>query len=496
MLDRVYVRMRETRPLLLLVDDDPQDRALARVVLERELPRLRIEEITDAPSFAQACGRRGFDVVVLESRLQWADGLALLLVLREDWPEVPVVLFTRYGSEEMVVRAMRLGAGDYLAKSPAGFLRLAVAVRSALEKARAQSMTGAVPLQSLVDQAQVAVFSVTPEGRLLNASPGFLRILGTATFEEAARLDLTPLAFAVTGTGVPPGGPDARTAREVRLRRADGSPIWVEVVGALARGAEGSRVDGLVEDVTARKAAEEEAERRSVQLRHLNDDLQRFASIAAHEIQEPVRMMERHALLLKSDFAGKLGTAGDELVDAVAGSARRLRTMIDDLLAFSRLDARELRRERVAADELLDRALANLAAAVEESGAAIERSPLPVIEADPPLVTQVFQNLLANALKFRGEEPPRIRIAARRNGREWVFSVRDNGLGLDPAEAGAIFSMFTRLHPEIPGSGIGLALCRKIVERHGGRIWAESESEPGRGATFSFTLPAPLDSGA
>ncbi|HYO16224.1 MAG TPA: ATP-binding protein [Thermoanaerobaculia bacterium] len=481
--------MRETRPLLLLLDDDPQDRALARVVLERELPRLRIEEITDAPSFAQACGRRGFDVVVLESRLEWADGLAILLVLREDWPEVPVVLFTRYGSEEMVVRAMRLGASDYLAKSPAGFLRLAVAVRSALEKARSQSMAGAVPLQSLVDQAQVAVFSVTPEGRLLNASPGFLRILGAGSFEEAARLDLTPLAFAVTGTGVPPsGGPDAKTAKEVRLRRADGSPIWVEVVGALARGAEGVRVDGLIEDITARRAAEEEVERRSAQLRNLNDDLQRFTSIAAHELQEPVRMMERHALLLKSDFAGKLGTAGDELVDAVAGSARRLRTMIDDLLAFSRLDARELRRERAGADEMLDRALVNLAAAVEESGASITRSPLPVIEADPPLVTQVFQNLLANALKFRGEEPPRIQVSARRNGREWVFSVRDDGLGLDPAEAETIFSMFTRLHPEIPGSGIGLALCRRIVERHGGRIWAESE--PGRGATFSFTLPA------
>lgn len=480
--------MRETRPLLLLVDDDPQDRALARVVLERELPRLRIEEITDAPSFAQACGRRGFDVVVLEARLQWADGLAILLVLREDWPEVPVVLFTRYGSEEMVVRAMRLGASDYLAKSPAGFLRLAVAVRSALEKARAQSMAGAVPLQSLVDQAQVAVFSVTPEGRLLNASPGFLRILGAGSFEEAAHLDLTPLAFAVTGTGGPSsGGPDAKVVKEVRLRRADGSPIWVEVVGALARGAEGLRVDGLIEDITARRAAEEEAERRSAQLRHLNDDLQRFTSIAAHELQEPVRVMERHALLLKSDFAGKLGTAGDELVDAVAGSARRLRAMIDDLLAFSRLDARELRRERTGADELLDRALANLAAAVEESGAAITRSPLPAIEADPSLVTQVFQNLLANALKFRGDEPPRIQISARRTGREWVFSVRDNGLGLDPADAETIFSMFTRLHPEIPGSGIGLALCRRIVERHGGRIWAESE--PGRGATFSFTLP-------
>jgi signal transduction histidine kinase len=489
--------MRETRPLLLLLDDDPQDRALARVVLERELPRLRIEEITDAPSFAQACGRRGFDVVVLESRLQWADGLAILLVLREDWPEVPVVLFTRYGSEDLVVRAMRLGASDYLAKSPAGFLRLAVAVRSALEKARAQATAGALPLQSLVDQAQVAVFSLTPEGRLLNASPGFLRILGAGSFDEAARLDLKPLAFAVASPGASPsatGSPDARNVKEVRLRRADGSPIWVELVGALTRGAEGLRVDGLIEDATARKAAEEEAARRSTQLRSLNEDLQRFASIAAHELQEPVRMMERHALLLKGDFGGKLGATGEELVDAVAESARRLRTMIDDLLSFSRLESREIRRERASADELLDRALANLGSAVEGSEASIERSPLPAVEADPSLLTQVFQNLLANALKFSGPEPPRIQVSARRNGREWVFSVRDNGLGLDPADAESIFTMFTRLHPEIPGSGIGLALCRRIVERHGGRIWVESE--PGRGAAFSFTLPATIDSGA
>jgi signal transduction histidine kinase len=483
--------MRESRPLLLLLDDDPDDRALARAVLERELPRLRIEEIADAPAFAQACGRRGFDVVVLESRLQWADGLAILLVLREDWPEVPVLLFTRYGSEELVVRAVRLGASDYLVKSPAGFLRLPLAVRSALDKARAQSTAGAVPLQSLVEQAQVAVFSATPEGRLLNASPGFLRILGAASFEEATRLDLKPLAFAVAG----PGTPDAKgTAREVRLRRADGTPIWVEVVGALARGTEGTRVDGLIEDVTARKAAEEEAARRSDQLLTLNEELQQFASIAAHELQEPVRMMERHALLLKDDFAGKLGTAGDELVDAVAAAAARLRTMIDDLLAFTRLESRDLRRERVGADELLDRALANLAGTVEESGAAITRSPLPSVEADPPLVTQVFQNLIGNAIKFRGPDPVRIQVSARRSGREWIFSVRDNGLGIDPADAERIFSMFTRLHPEVPGSGIGLALCRRIVERHGGRIWAESE--PGRGATFSFTLPAAIDSGA
>ncbi|HEX9945579.1 MAG TPA: ATP-binding protein [Thermoanaerobaculia bacterium] len=489
--------MRESRPLLLLLDDDPDDRTLARIVLERELPRLQVEEITDAPSFAQACGRRSFDVVVLECRLQWADGMALLSVLTEDWPEVPVILFTRQGSEEVCLRAVRLGASDYLVKSPGGFLRLPLAVRSALDKVRTRASAGAVPLQSLVEQARVAVFSTTPEGRLLNASPAFLRILGAASFEEAARLDLRPLAFALAGPGVPPpnpGAPDVRPAKEVRLRRADGSPIWVEVVGALARGPEGSRVDGLIEDVTARKAAEEESARQSSQLRDLNEDLQQFASITAHELQEPVRMMERNAMLLQEDFAGKLGEGGDELVDAVVDAARRLRALIEDLLSLSRLESRGLRRERIGADELLDRALANLETAVEESGAKITRSPLPVIEADPSQMVQVFQNLLANAIKFHGPKPPRVQVSASRGAHEWTFSVRDNGIGIDPAEAEAIFSMFTRLHPDIPGSGIGLALCRKIVERHGGRIWVESA--PDRGSTFSFTLPEAIDSEA
>jgi signal transduction histidine kinase len=477
--------MPDRRPLLLLLDDNPDDRALARVVLERELPRLHVEEITDALAFAQACGRRSFDLVVLDCKLQWADGLAVLSFLREDWPEVPVLLFTGQGSEEICFRAVRLGVSDYLVKSPGGFLRLPLALRSALDRVRSRS-PAAVPLQSLVEQAQVAVFSTTPDGRLLNASPGFLRILGAPSFEEAARLDLRPLAFAVAGPGTPAGGPDAK-AKEVRLRRLDGSPIWVEVVGSLARGAEGPRVDGLIEDITVRKAAAEEAARRSAELRDQNEGLQRFATLAAHELQEPVRTMERHTLLLRNDFAGKLGTGGDELVDAVTAAARRLRTLIDDLLTFTRLENREPRRERVGADELLDRALANLAALVKESGAEITRTPLPAVEADPAQLAQVFQNLVANAVKFRGPEPPRVHVAARQAQGDWVFSVCDNGIGIDPADQGSIFSMFVRLHPETPGSGIGLALCRKIVERHGGRIWVESA--PGCGSTFSFTLP-------
>lgn len=474
--------MRDRRPRILLVDDDPDDRALARLVIAHELPQVEVEEITDAPAFAQACGRRSFDLVVLEQKLAWADGLAILAILKEDRPELPVVFFTRFGSEEISLRAVRLGVDEYLVKKPASFLRLPLAVRAALDQARSRSLAGAAPLEALLDQGRVAVFSATPEGRLLNASPGFLRILGAESLEEAARLGLVPLVAAASGQGAP---------REVRLRRTDGRPVWVEVIGALARSAGGVRVDGLVEDITARKEAEEDLARQSAELRRSNEDLQQFASIASHELQEPVRMMERYAEILREDFAGRLGPGEEESIDVVVDAARRLRALIEDLLAFSRLESRERRTVRVSAEELLDKALANLEATIEESGAAITRSPLPVIEADPGQIVRLFQNLLANAIKFRGEEPPRIHVAAERKGGEWFFSVRDFGIGIAPAEAEAIFLLFKRLRPEIPGSGIGLALCRRIVERHGGRIWVEPG--PDRGSIFFFTIPAPED---
>jgi len=484
--------MRESRPRILLLDDDSDDRALAKLVLEHGVPELAVEEITDAPAFAQACGRRSFALVILERELRWADGLALLAVLKEDWPEVPVILFTSLGNEELAIRALRLGVDDYLVKKPATFLRLPLAVRSALDKGRSRTSASAsaAPLESLLDRAQMAVFSATAEGRLLNASPGFLQILGAAGLEEATRLDLRPLLSAAAGQGSVNGGtPEPGAAREVRLRRADGRPIWVEVIGAVVRDADGTRIDGLVEDVTTRKQADDETALRSAQLRRANEELLQFASMASHELQAPVRMVERYTQLLKEDYGAKLGPSGDELADVVVGAARRLRLLIDDLLTLSRVESRERRVETVAAEGLLDRALANLEDAIEESGAAVTHTPLPEVEAEPSLIVQLLQNLIANAIKFRGHETPRVHVAARRGPREWIFSVRDNGLGIDPADAESIFAIFKRLHPEIPGSGIGLAICRKIVERHGGRIWVESE--PGHGSNFLFTLPAP-----
>ena len=474
---------------ILLVDDDPDDRALARVVLAHELSGAEVEEIADAAAFARAWGRRSFDLVILERQLRWADGLALLKVLKEDWPELPVILFTRPEDEELVLRVVNLGADDCLVKKPAGFLRLPQVVRSALEKVRSRRPASPAPLQLLLDRAQVAVFSATPEGRLLNASPGFLQILGVDGLEGAARLDLKPLIAAAAGPGpAGDGAGEPGAAREVRLRRMDGRPIWVEVIGGAIRDADGTRVDGLVEDITARRQAEDENALRSAQLRRANEELLQFASMAAHELQAPVRAMERYTQLLQEDYAKKLGPEGNELADVIGASARRMCLLIEDLLALSRLDSRERRTESSGAEALLERAIESLQSEIQESGATVTHSPLPEIEAEPSLVVQLFQNLVANALKFHGQEPPRVHISARRAPREWVFSVRDNGIGIDSAEAESIFTLFKRLHPELPGTGLGLAICRKIVERHGGRIWAESE--PGRGSNFLFTLPA------
>jgi signal transduction histidine kinase len=484
--------MPESHPRILLLDDDADDRALARLVITHELPQLAIEEITDAPAFAQACSRRSFDLVILERKLQWADGLAILAVLKENWPEVPVILFTRFGGagqEEIGMRAVRLGVDEVLGKTPAGFLRLPLTVRAALDRRRPpRTAAGAARSpEGLLAPAQMAVFSATPEGRLLNASPGFLRILGVESLEETSRLDLVPLVAAATrGAGAVAGAPG--TPAEVRLQRADGRPLWVEVIGTLVRGYQGVRVDGLVEDVTARRESAAEPARRWREEPESPEDVRQFVSMASHELQEPVRMMERYTQILREDFEGRLGSSGDELIAIVAGAAQRLRTLIDDLLSFSRFEGREQRSERVGAEALLAEALAHLEAAIEESGATVTHSPLPEIEADPVLIIQLFRNLIANGIKFRGPEALRIHVSARREGHEWVFSVRDNGIGLDPAEAESVFAMFKRLHPEIPGSGIGLALCRKIVERHGGRIWADAA--PGGGSTFSFTLPA------
>lgn len=220
-----------------------------------------------------------------------------------------------------------------------------------------------------------------------------------------------------------------------------------------------------------------------------NADLQQFAHVASHDLQEPLRMVASYTQLLAKRYRGKLDSDADEFIGYAVDGASRMQRLINDLLAYSRVTAQSQGYEPVDCNELLEEVLSNLQVAVEESRAFVTHDPLPTVMADGRQLGQLFQNLIGNGLKFCGEEPPMVHVSAERHPNEWLFSVRDNGIGVDPQYAERIFVIFQRLHTraEYSGTGIGLAICKKIMERHGGRIWVASPT--GRGATFYFTLP-------
>ena len=273
-------------------------------------------------------------------------------------------------------------------------------------------------------------------------------------------------------------------------RRKDGAEFPVEIGLSYIDTADGTLTLGLVTDITERKRAADELAAAVDQLRRSNTELEQFAYLASHDLQEPLRMITSYLNLLERRCRGRLDEDGEEFLRYAVNGAERMKRLIRDFLAVSRISTQALIREPSDSGEIVANALQNLSAAIEESGTLVQLDPLPSIPADPGLLAQVFQNLIANAIKFHGDRPPEIRISAREQGSDWIFTVSDNGIGIESRHADRIFRIFERLHEstEYSGSGIGLAICKKIVERHGGRIWFESE--PGVGTVFHFTIPA------
>ena len=234
---------------------------------------------------------------------------------------------------------------------------------------------------------------------------------------------------------------------------------------------------------------EEKVKERTEELARSNEELQQFAYVASHDLQEPLRMITSYLQLLQRRYQGKLDDKADKYIYFAVDGASRMQVLINDLLEFSRVTTRANEPEPTDCEFILNQVLSGLELYIKENKATISHDPLPEVMADNTQLAQVFQNLIANGIKFHSEEAPIINIRAEKKAKEWVFSVQDNGIGIDPQYSEKIFEVFKRLHgkEEYPGTGIGLAVCKKIIERHGGRIWVESEL--GKGSTFYFTLP-------
>jgi PAS domain S-box-containing protein len=335
-----------------------------------------------------------------------------------------------------------------------------------------------------------AMFVINPQGILVSWNLGVERLLGFAEEEwigQHASVIFTPVdeAVAVCESEMRTAE-QTGSATDIRWhRRKDGTELFAHGFMNAVRNEAGTLTGytKILSDETARKQLQDA-------LTESNTALEQFAYVASHDLQEPLRNMSMCSQLLTEAYGGKLDARADEFLASIVAASTHMSTLVRDLLAYARIATEEDRPSSVALDEDLETALTHLGQAIEESSAQITHDPMPTLQIDRGQMVRLFQNLVGNAVKYRKpDEPPKVHISAELTGPEWVISIRDNGIGFEPEYEASVFAPFKRLQSAhaYPGTGIGLAICRRIVQGQGGRIWAKSQA--GEGATFSFTLP-------
>jgi PAS domain S-box-containing protein len=495
--------------------------------LARELRRggyeptfLRVETVE---AMRSAIMEQGWNVVLCNCNVPNLSAPAALALLQSSGTDLPFIIVSETIDDDMAVACLKAGAHNFILKSKP--VRLVSAIERELRTAnprreRKQSEQALAQLVEIVKSSDDAILSLSSEGIVMSWNAGAERIYGYRAEEIIGR----PISVTVPPERVEElkglleklkRGQRLENFETLRLRK-DGKPFFASLTLSPMKDADGEvrSIAAIVRDTTKRKMSEAKLQILAGELEQRNQELQQFAYVASHDLKEPLRTIASFTQLLSKRYRDKLDRDANDFIGYIVSAAARMQALIDDLLTYSRLGRENRPLAPADLEVVLREVIGNLSATLRESGAVVTHDPLPTLLADSTQMTQLLQNLIENALKFHGKEPSRIHISAKERGTfrasgpeaqiatdgdleadtpqpgdEWLFSVQDNGIGIDPQHGKRIFLIFQRLHTqdEYPGTGVGLAICKKIVERHGGRIWVASK--PGNGTTFYFTIP-------
>jgi signal transduction histidine kinase len=479
-------------PRILLLDESADDRELVSLVLRGAFGEVEIEAVGDAAALARAVSAGRFGAVLTEYALPWIESRDLLRLIRDLRPECPVLVVTGREIAEVATELLHLAPDGLIPKTSTGWVGLPRALRSALYASRRRAAVEPGP-RRLLDALPAGVFVASADGTLLDSNPAFATLLGYATPADCAYRALRDL-FVSRGDAedlLARLSPDRVESVDARLRRADGGTtrVWLQAWRVAAEKGGVDHVEGLLTERLAGAVAEP-ASTRAVAASgpDAGSEAEEMAYTVSHDLRQPLNQVIRLLQLLDEETGGKLGADAGALLGDARQGAERLDGMIEAVLRCARIESATVAFAPVDLQAVLARVLERLEPERAASGAQIEHGSLPVVRGDEYQLEQLLQNLIENALKFRSSRSPRIRVEASEEDEHWHLRVRDNGVGIPPAEAERVFQLFQRLHTgeEVAGSGIGLAVCRRVVARHGGRIWVEPNERGG--STFHFTL--------
>ncbi len=532
---------------VLLIEDNPDDALFMRRALrDAVVGSFRVAHADRLSSGFELLEAEDFDVLLLDLSLPDSSAADTFHRVHERVPNVPILVLTGLDDETVGAELVRQGGQDYLVKGQVDEHLLGRSINYAIERHRIQQQISNLAAENMVMARIGQLISSTLdiqdvyESFSVEAAKviAFDRIIIVVVDQEEG---VAPIEYKSGGADVPgretgdvltfPGSlAEAATRRRQALivqgiepeelmarfpglspsvragfrsflsvpLMAKGEVVAVMNLASMSDGAYsdrdlrlGTRIGEQIAGAIANTQLYAQQVRAEEELARSNVELEQFASAASHDLQEPLRMITSYIQILTEDYGDRLDGDADRYVGYIVDGATRMKALIDDLLAYSRIGNEPVPLEPVDCNAVLELVLGDLAGAIEDVSARVTHDPLPQVMGDGTQLAQVFQNLISNGIKFRGEALPHVHVSTTRMEGDWVFSVRDNGIGIDPSHYERIFQMFQRLHhrSEYPGTGIGLALCSKVVQRHGGRIWVESE--PGAGSAFRFTIPVP-----